>query len=318
MTIPRTVLTFGEILWDMLPSGDVVLGGAPFNLAYRLHSLGTRSLFVSRLGEDDRGRQAFDAIVSLGMDKRFLQTDPTHSTGAVRVFLDAGNQPDYFIVPDAAYDFVELTKDLLKSAKEADGICFGTLAQRAPRSRQTLRDLLDVARQGLKILDINLRKNCYDADSIAYSLNKADILKLNENEAEQLSRILKLPHSDMKDFVRRIMDHWALKYCVVTLGGKGALGMSRDGEMIYTPGYRVNLVDPLGAGDAFAAAFVHALLAGSGLREACEAGNALGAIVATQQGATQPITAEEIKRFRNMEHTRIYEERHRKIQILKE
>ena len=128
--IQRTVLAFGELLWDLLPDG-MTLGGAPFNFAYRVNCLGDRGLIVSRLGRDDLGRQAVDKIVALGMAATFVQWDRRHPTGTVQVSFDPQGRPDYVIVPDVAYDRVEVSPGLLAAAREADCICFGTLSQRS-------------------------------------------------------------------------------------------------------------------------------------------------------------------------------------------
>ena len=84
---------------------------------------------------------------------------------------------------------------------------------------------------------------------------------------------------------------------MVTLGERGSLALSRRGEKIYSPGYHVNLVDPCGAGDGFAAGLIHALLEGESLNQACRFGNPLGAMVAQQESATQPISYQEAIAF---------------------
>ena len=292
----KSVLAFGEILWDLLPS-CVVLGGAPFNFTYRVNSLGDTGLMVSRLGRDDRGRQAYDHVVALGMGTALLQWDDTAPTGTVQVSFDADNNPDYVIIPDVAYDRIEFADELAKAAAEADCLCFGTLAQRSAASRETLARLLESASQAMKLLDINLRKDCYDRESVIFSLRKADALKLNEDEAHELGEMLGIAHDTLTGFCEAIVSEWALRFCLVTLGEKGALGMSAEGEKTYAPGYQIGLVDSLGSGDAFAAGFVHKVLRGAPLTEAVAFGNILGAIVATQTGATAPISDGDIDTF---------------------
>ncbi len=302
----KTVFAFGEILWDLLPTARV-LGGAPFNFVYRVHSLGNTGYIVSSLGSDELGKEAREAVVGLGLDTTYLQTDKKHPTGTVNVFFDAHNNPDYYIVPGVAYDHVRLTDALLSAVRGADCLCFGSLAQRSPQSRETVRALIEEARGVLKLFDINMRKECYNKEIVLYSLGKADILKLNEDEAKELGAMLGIPAGTIPEFCSQIVQSQSLKYCVVTLGPKGAFAASNTGEQVYAPGYKVDLVDSLGSGDAFSAGFVDRILSGASLREACEYGNMLGAVVATQKGATQPIGRKDIEIFEQTQTERITE-----------
>lgn len=280
----------------MLPS-CVVLGGAPFNFTYRVSGLGDAGLMVSRLGRDALGREAFEKVGSLGLDTSLLQWDDDAPTGTVQVSFDAENNPDYVIIPNVAYDRIEFTDALAALAAKADCLCFGTLAQRSAESRATVTELLRRATGALKLLDINLRKDCYNESSVAFSLQKADVLKLNEDEAHALGEMLGIPHGTLGEFCEAIVRGWDLRFCLVTLGEKGAFGVSADGEKSYAPGYSVRLVDSLGSGDAFSAGFVHKILRGASLEGAVVFGNILGAIVATQTGATAPIRGDDINRF---------------------
>jgi fructokinase len=303
----KTVLSVGETLWDLLPTG-AVLGGAPFNFAYRVNSLGDRGLIASRLGEDELGARALARARELGMETEFIQSDAVHPTGTVEITLDEARQPSYFIVPGVAYDHMETTPALLEAARASDCICFGTLVQRSPTTRETVERMLDAAAGVTKLLDINLRKDCYTPETVRSSLERADALKLNEDEAREVGRMLDLPSRTTPEFCRAIIEAWGLAHCVVTFGERGAFAASREGEAAYSPGYRVALVDPCGSGDAFTAGFVHGLLRGAPLAECLELGNAFGAIVATQEGATAPVTPSEIKEFMRGEHERITEE----------
>ena len=187
-------------------------------------------------------------------------------------------------------------------------MCFGTLSQRSERTRQTLKQLIELADNSLKLLDINLRKDCYSIDTITYSLEKADVLKLNEDELYEIAGMFDLTSYDALRLCENIMAKWSIQCCVVTLGEKGAFALSRKGEKVYVPGYRVDLADSVGAGDAFTAGFAYCILRELSLAEACEFGNVLGAIVSTQKGATSPIAQREIESFRSREVERIYDQ----------
>ncbi|MDH4238235.1 MAG: carbohydrate kinase [Phycisphaerae bacterium] len=294
----KTIFAFGELLWDILPS-CTVLGGAPFNFVYRVNSLGDSGLMVSRLGRDELGRKAFDRVVQLGLDTTHIQWDEQLPTGTVQVSFDKDNKPDYVIVPQVAYDKIELTDALVEAVSTADCLCFGTLAQRYQTSRRTIEQLLETADRSIKFLDINLRKDCYNPETVSFSLQKADVLKLNEDEVHQLGLMLSISSQNIPDFCDQISDKYSLKYCVVTLGEKGAFAMSASGEKVYVPGYKVELADSIGSGDAFSAGFVYKLLRGTSIDQAARFGNVLGALVATKEGATSPVTLDEIKEFGN-------------------
>ncbi|UCD49819.1 MAG: carbohydrate kinase [Phycisphaerales bacterium] len=294
----KTILAIGEVLWDLLPDG-ARLGGALFNLAARVGRLGDRALMVSRLGRDALGDEALAVVRSLGLDTTLLQRDDVYPTGTVQVCFDKKGIPDYFIVPGVAYDHVQTEAALDHAVSQADCFCFGTLVQRTAGTRETLRHLLAQAENCLKVLDINLRKDCYSRETVEYSLGHADLLKLNDDEVQMLDELLAIHAGDPVAFCTEIMARYPLEHCLVTFGENGALALSRGGETIYEPGYRVHVVDTLGSGDAFTAGFVHRFLHGATVRQACRFGNALGAMVATQVGGTEPIAPEAIARFEN-------------------
>jgi len=291
-----TAASFGEALWDLLPAGPV-LGGAPLNLAYRVNSLGNRGVIISRLGKDELGQKALEQITTLGMEKAFIQWDETRPTGTVKIRFDEAKNPDYTIIEDVAYDYIEVLDGLVDLVRASDCLCFGTLAQRNETSRKTLWRLLDEFSGSFTLLDINLRRDCYSEETIAFSLDRTTILKLNEEELMELAEIYGSQGRSIPEITESLVEKGNLKYCVVTLGPKGAFAVSNDGEVIYSPGFEVDLADPCGAGDGFSAGFIHSLLNEKPLTEACRFGNALGAMVAQQEGATQPILYEEISHF---------------------
>jgi len=303
-SLGSTIVAYGEALWDLLPTGPV-LGGAPLNFAYRVNSLGHRSIIVSRLGIDDLGQKARQQIVTLGMDDTCLQWDDTCPTGTVEIYFDEDKNPDYTIIENVAYDNIEFSANLENIVERAGCLCFGTLAQRNIISRRTLQRLLSKFSGKFRLLDINLRNNCYSDETIESSLEQANILKLNDEELAVLANLLGLQGDSAPDQAEHLLNHADLKYCVVTLGERGALALSHRGEKIYSPGYPVNLVDPCGSGDGFAAGFIHSLLEDKQLSEACRFGNALGAMIARQEGATQPISYEKVMAFMDANHPAI-------------
>ena len=291
-----TVVAYGEALWDLLPSGPV-LGGAPLNFAYRINSLGYRGVMISQLGTDTFGDQALEQMTDLGMETAFIQRTSEYPTGTVEVILDENKNPDYNIITGVAYDHIRYTQELGTLISGADCVCFGTLVQRTAVSRQTLSQLLDRFSGKYALYDINLRKNCYTTELIKTSMMRSNILKLNNDEMPVVAEMYDISHSTIAEFAESLFRKTPLEYCLVTLGERGAFAASKKGEEVYVPAYKVKLIDSCGSGDAFTAGFLHTLLQEKGLEEACNFGNALGAMVAEQPGATQAITPEEIERF---------------------
>ena len=294
--VKHTIVAYGEALWDLLPTGPV-LGGAPFNFAYRVNSLGNRGVIITRLGKDDNGKEAHSRMKTLGMETDFIQWDQVHPTGTVEITLGKNNEPDYFIVPGVAYDFIEPEEQLSTLVSKADCLCFGTLIQRTAVSRETLGSLIDVFQGTYILLDINLRKQCFTKETVTTSIEYADILKLNETEIIDVAGMYGIEHSSIPFSARALLKKTGLALIVVTLGEKGAYAVSRDGEGVYAPGYKIELVDPCGSGDAFTAAFLTSILKGEELSTALQRGNALGALVAAQKGATQPVDDRQIASF---------------------
>jgi fructokinase len=287
------IAAFGEVLWDLLPDATL-LGGAPFNFTYRINSLGNEGVMISSVGKDTLGENALKTISELQISDRYIQINPEYPTGTVNVFFDEFKNPDYEIIKDVAYDFVTLNEDLEELILQVDCICFGTLAQRNPISKQTIQELLKRFKGKYRLYDLNLRKDCYSIENIISSLHHADILKLNKQEANELNDLLQLDKNGLVEICMELINSHQLQYCVITLEEYGSLAVSESGEVVYNPGYKINLADPLGAGDAFTAGFVDALLREKTLKESSESGNQLGALVATQQGATQNITQDEL------------------------
>jgi fructokinase len=278
----KTIISFGELLWDIFPTGEV-LGGAPSNFAYRMNTFGHEAWLVTRVGKDDRGKRAIDQLRAKGMPADYIQRDDTHATGTVPVELDVAGSPTFNILRDVAYDYIEITPELLALAAMADCICFGTLIQRSETSRHTLYSMLDAAPQALRVLDLNLRKDCYTRETITASLERAEILKLNENEAQVIASIFNLPDT-YANFAPAAVKQWNLQACVVTLGEKGLVAANSQGEFIQRPGHKVQVVDTVGSGDAVTSGFLHCYLEGRPFAECCGFGNAAGALVAATRG----------------------------------
>ncbi len=296
LPLPRYALAFGELLWDELPTGRV-LGGAPGNFAYRLSTLGIPTYLVSRIGADSLGDSALSAIQEHGVAADLVQRDPQHPTGTVKVALDSIGTPTYTIIEQVAYDFIEPSALLLEKASKATLFCYGSLSQRTATSRETLSKLLESASGALKFFDVNLRKNCFSTAVLNQSLKACNIAKLNHEEIAHLAELFSLKGSTLEEQSQSLLEKFNLDIVLITMAERGAFATSSQGSPVYAPGYRVNVIDTIGSGDAFSAAFCHTLLNSGGVRDACELGNKLGALVAKTKGAMSSVSAQELAGF---------------------
>jgi fructokinase len=280
----RIVVGLGELLWDLLPSGKQ-LGGAPANFAYITSLLGDHGIPASRLGEDALGDEAIRRLNELALSTEFIQKDADHPTGTVKVEVDASGQPRFEISETVAWDFLEVTPQWRKLAEQADAVCFGSLAQRSERSRSTIRSFLAASHSAVRVFDVNFRQHFYTAEVFAESLKLATVVKLNHEELPRIMHVFGLEHHGEEASVRCLLSRYELQLVCVTRGDNGSLLASAD-EFDEHPGFKVKVVDTVGAGDAFTAAMVHGYLRGTSLAEINETANRVGAWVASQPGAT--------------------------------
>lgn len=284
------VLVVGELLWDRLPERDV-LGGAPANVAFRLHELGRPVALLSRVGNDAFGQRAIDQLQKTGMDVSSIQVDAQYPTGTVSVKIDSSGDAHYTIHDNVAYDHLALSDNLLAQARAARVLCFGTLIQRHEASRQAVQALVSAASRAKVLVDINLRPKCYTQEIVLEALSGAHMAKLNESEAQLVGKWLGFDTSSMSTLCQQLGERFALEVCLITRGEKGGVAWSPTTSVITWDAPKVQVVDTVGAGDAFTAAFIHTFLSSQDLAQACKAGAELGAQVAATQGAMSPLPA---------------------------
>ena len=287
-----TVVGLGEILWDLLPGGKQ-LGGAPANFAYISTLLGNRGIVASRVGRDDLGSEATERLKILGMEVSYLQRDASHPTGTVRVRVDRLGQPSFTIHENVAWDFLSWDSKWKRLAREADAVCFGTLAQRSQRSRRTITEFLQKTR-GMRVFDVNLRQRFYSAEILRESICMATIVKMNHDERPIILKLLGLEPGDDKPAAKQLLQFGPKLVCV-TRGKRGSLLVSKRGAVEHR-GFSVRVVDTVGSGDAFTAALVHEYLRGASLEKTSDAANRMGSWAATQAGGTPVVAKEELRR----------------------
>ncbi|MDA0193537.1 MAG: PfkB family carbohydrate kinase [Bacteroidetes bacterium] len=272
------VLSFGEVLWDIIGE-DAHLGGAPLNFAAHSVQCGGQSSMLSRLGNDDFGRDAGFQIGKLGVDTNLLQIDQDHPTGTVPVTLVDG-QPDYYITPNAAYDFIDLGEaKAVRDESNFEVLYYGTLVQRG-QSGDALKKILDNYKFRLKFCDINMRKDCYSEEIIRFSLGHATVAKLNEYEVIEVGQML-----SQADFVPKLLGVFPqLEHVILTVGGEGCY-VFQDHTLHHIKSEPVHVVDAIGAGDSFSAAFMYSFFKSGDVLKSAEIGNKVGGFVASSAGA---------------------------------
>jgi fructokinase len=285
------IVGLGELLWDCFGNSRRP-GGAPANFAFQSQQLGNRGIVCSRVGDDTLGNEILAFLKQQGLDTSFIQVDQQHATGTVTVDATEPDHPSYVIHSDVAWDQLELTAQFESLMQAASAVCFGTLAQRSPRSRTTIHQCLAATAAHCQIVyDINLRQRWYDREWIERSLSLADIVKLNVDEVNIVRSLLDIEHSDHTAFAQSLQQRFHNDIVCITRGEDGCL-LVAESESVDVSGIKVDVSDAVGAGDAFAAALIDALLRKWPIRDAAEFANRIGSLVAARPGAMPSLNRE--------------------------
>jgi len=284
---PYRIIAIGEVLWDMLPSGKKV-GGAPGNFAYHCRKLGADADMISRVGDDELGRELLEFYQSVGLSTDYIVVDPDHPTGAVDVELNADGQPRYVFRDDVAWDHLHADADALALLKTTDTICYGTLAGRCAESLRAMQAMIAAPpKTALRVFDVNFRAPHYTKETVLALLPSADILKLNDEELPILGQMLGQTETDPVTLAKRLIEQYRFRLLMLTRGERGSLLLTPDAMSDYRS-QPVQVVDTVGAGDAFTAAAVIGFLAGQPLDEINRSASDLAARVCTYPGAMTP------------------------------
>lgn len=285
MSRAMKTLAFGEVLWDII-KGEEFIGGAPFNLASHLAEMGAASAMVSAVGDDERGPRALKAVKAKGVGDEFIATRSGLPTGTVAVQLDAAGKPTYDIREGSAWDSIELSDSQMKAiaAKKWDIFAFGSLAQRTENNRKTLAKVIDAAAPKEVFCDVNLRLDYYSKEVIAESLEYCSILKLNDEEVPVISELLYGKEILDQEFCRKMREDWNIHTTAITRGKNGAF-VSRGEHHVQVPVVDVKVVDTVGAGDSFSAAFLFGLFYTDDIEKAANLATLVSSFVASRSGA---------------------------------
>jgi fructokinase len=276
-------LSVGEVLWDIFPDYKKP-GGSPANVAYHLHSLGTDSLLLSRLGKDRNGDGLLDFLNQKGINCNLIQLDDKHPTGIVNVEFDEG-EPSYSIEGPSAWDFIEITDELIKDVNSLDAICFASLSQRNDKTKDTVQNLLSaVPGSCLKVFDLNLRPPFVDKDLVISTIQKSDIIKINEHEFKILTEWF-----GKQDFTVDLFEDDPAKIVLLTEGEKGST-MFTSTNTLHEDAHPISGEgDFVGVGDAFLACFTFLKLNQTPENKILSLSNQYAAFVASQKGGMPDI-----------------------------
>jgi fructokinase len=287
------VVCFGEVLWDVLPTGALP-GGAPMNVAYHLQKQGVKTAMISRVGRDERGDLLKNILGQNKMSLEFIQTDEQHETGVVNATFRPNNEVLYDIVFPVAWDFIEWSSSLQTLVEESTVFVYGSLAARNETSRKTLYKLREAAHK--RVLDINLRPPHFNLELIEDLLRNADIVKLNDHELDFITQ--SQHYSSIDDKIRFLQEKFSIPVVIVTRGSSGAI-LCNEGELFNHGGFKVTVCDTVGSGDAFLAAFIYKSLKGARPEEQLQYANAVGAFIASKQGACPEYGLQQIEEWIN-------------------
>ena len=297
----------GEVLYDVFEDGTATLGGAPLNFVVHVHRLASQfgvgyGTIVSCINSDQRGYKILDSLDRLGISTRYIGKDSGHPTGSVSVFIRNG-EPGYQIEAGAAWDYMTYKPALKDLAGRCDALCFGSLAQRSPVSRDTIRAFLQNAPQATRLYDVNLRQNTltgetgYSAEIVAYNCQTATVIKANQSELFAILDLLGIdcPADRTLNGIRRRMElllaHFPAQAIVVTRGAEGTAVLSRNGEFdLSTPVTAGGTSHPVGAGDACSAGILFGITLDWDIHTTMELANRMGADVAAHPSATPPLS----------------------------
>ena len=269
------IISLGEVLWDLFPDGQR-FGGAPANFACHAAVQGADVTMLSAVGDDQHGRDGTDILSAYGVDVSLMQVISETPTGTVGVEVDDDGKPTFVIHQGSAWDRLVWNDAIASRIATVDAIYFGTLGQRDPVSRATIREAVETAAlAGIpRVLDINLRPPFFDAEMIRDSVQLASILKLSDDELVEVCSACSISETSRQDvMLQGLLEFGNLDIVVLTRGKDGAVLVTPD-DTVTQNGISTNVNDTVGAGDSFTAAFLIGELRGESrkqnLRKSCE------------------------------------------------
>lgn len=292
----KKIVAFGEVVWDILPDGKI-LGGTPSNLVFRCNSFNEQGFLLSRVGDDELGREALRKLGELQISDENVQIDQEFATGTVHITFDENHDPQFMVTPDVAFDHIEFSAEALKLSRDADCLFYGLLPQRFGLSKNTLRELIKESPDSIHFFDLKLFEHFFNLQVVENLLGVSNIVRIKEKEIAFLSNELEIGTSDVESFCRSVIQKYKIDLILVTRGQNGIFALHRKKGVYTDSGFQIEMVDNIGSGMAFSAGFLHYYLNGKGIQQAINFGNAAGALNATKLGATTFFDKKDVVQF---------------------
>lgn len=287
----RNIVCFGEVLWDKLPTGAKP-GGAPLNVAIHLKKQGQNPRLISKIGNDRDGKKLIGFLKNSGLVTDFIQVDEHLPTSEVLVHLDENKNASYEICEPVAWDNIQRNKEIEKVSAGSDLIIYGSLASRNQTTRETLFRLLESSK-ATRLLDVNLRPPFDKPEVVEKLLFMSDFIKLNDDELRIIASWNNKPGNET-ELIQWLADYYGCSTVCVTRGANGAV-LFIENEIYEQPGFKINAVDTVGAGDSFLASVVANLAINLPPQKTLELACATGAFVASQKGAVPVYSEKDIE-----------------------
>ncbi|NQU54168.1 MAG: carbohydrate kinase [Bacteroidetes bacterium] len=289
----NNILCFGEVLWDMLPTGAKP-GGAPLNVAIHLKKQGQNPKVISKIGDDNDGENLLNFLSESGVNTDTIQKDNKLATSKVLVHLDENKNATYEICEPVAWDNIELNETNKNAATQANLIVFGSLASRNKITRTTLFQLLEYS-TATRLLDVNLRPPFDKQETVEELLHKSDFIKLNDDELVIIAAWNNKKGNET-ELIKWLANHFNCQTVCVTRGANGAVLFIENNIYEHT-GFQVKTVDTVGAGDSFLASLIANLSKNIHPKKVLEYACATGAFVASQPGAVPEYSEKDINQI---------------------
>lgn len=289
--ISLKAVAYGEVLWDVFEDKKKI-GGAPFNVALRMKTLGCEVAMISCVGNDEDGKAILNHVKQLGLQTDAIMQSETFPTGLVKVTLDERGSATYEINYPSAWDKIVLNNQAETLVINADVLIYGSLVCRDKVSRDSLEDLLQM--NIYKVFDVNLRKPHYTYEILERLMLSADFIKFNDEEILEIAKALQSPFESIEENIHFIAELTHTKAICVTRGKHGAL-LFWKGQLYENEGYPVKVTDTVGAGDSFLASLITYLLTDRDPQTSIDFACAVGALVAQSAGANPEISFSQIE-----------------------
>ncbi len=285
---------FGEVLWDIFPAGSRA-GGAPFNVAYNLDKMGVEVQMISKVGNDELGKNLLEKIDSWEISTDHIQIDNEKPTGTVIANFDEHGEAHYDIVNDVAWDNIQITPEHKELIQNSEAFVFGSLIARNEESKNTLLELIELSK--FRVFDVNFRPPFIDFELIKTLLHKANLVKMNKAELRTIIEFFGEEYIDEDISIKHIQNYFDLNEIVLTKGSKGARYFVGSENYTFSA-VSIDVQDTVGSGDSFLAGFLSKRIQGKNPQEIMKQAVSLGAFITSKSGACPDYSYEEFKSFR--------------------